>query len=152
MTCRYPFAHTGECGAASAAGIQVGDIILAENNQPTDELSQFYTEIADDQSVVLDIFRSGLSSYVTVQADPSQLPPSSLGVTTELTGGSSEDDDEGYKGMPPVIPPNPKGVEQRNGSTPSGSVLQGDLYRGFHPRLFMFFPFGEGNPPTAKLQ
>ena len=92
-------------GAASAAGIQVGDVILAVNNQPTTGLSQFYEEIAGSQGVVLDIFRDEQSSYTTVQANPSQLPTASLGMSTVLTGGSSEDDDEGYKGKPPVIPP-----------------------------------------------
>jgi len=93
-------------GAASAAGIQVGDVILVANNQPTAELSQFYTAIAGSQSVVLDIFRDDKTSYVTVQAEPSQPPIASLGMTTVLTGGNpNESDDEGYKGMPPVIPP-----------------------------------------------
>ena len=93
-------------GAAGAAGIQAGDIILAANTQPTAELSQLYTAIAGSQSVVLDIFRTGQVSYVPVQADPSQQPTASLGMTTELTAGNpNESDDEGYKGMPPVIPP-----------------------------------------------
>jgi len=92
-------------GAASAGGIQVGDIIVAANNQPTEDLSQFYTAIAGGQSVVLDIFRTGQTSYVTVQGNLSQPPTASLGMNTVLTGNSSEDDDEGYKGMPPVIPP-----------------------------------------------
>jgi len=92
-------------GAASAAGIQVGDIIIAANNQPTEELPEFYTAIAGSQSVVLDIFRNDETSYVSVQADPSQPPVASLGMTTVLTGNPNESDDEGYKGMPPVIPP-----------------------------------------------
>ncbi len=92
-------------GGASAAGIQVGDIVIAANNQPAEELSQLYTAIAGSQNVVLDIFRTGQTSYVLVEADPSMPPSASLGMTTALTGGSSEDDDEGYKGMPPIIPP-----------------------------------------------
>jgi len=93
-------------GSASAAGIQVGDIILVANNQPTEELSQFYTAIAGSQSVVLDILRNDKTSYVTVQTDPSKPPVASLGMTTMLTGENpNESDDEGYKGMPPVIPP-----------------------------------------------
>jgi len=94
-------------GAAGAAGIQAGDIILSANTQPTAELSQFYEAIAGSQSVVLDIFRTGQVSYVPVQADPSQQPTASLGMTTELTAGGNpnQSDDEGYKGMPPLIPP-----------------------------------------------
>jgi len=92
-------------GAAGDAGIQVGDIITAANQQSTEDLPQFYTAIAGSQGVVLDIFRTGQTSYVTIQADPSQPPTASMGMTTVLTGNSSEDDDEGYKGMPPVIPP-----------------------------------------------
>jgi len=93
-------------GGASAAGIQVGDIVIAANNQPTEGLSQLYTAIAGGQSAVLDIFRTGQTSYVLVQADPSKPPAASLGITTVLTAGNpNESDDEGYKGMPPVIPP-----------------------------------------------
>ena len=91
--------------AAGDAGMQVGDIITAVNQQPTEDLTQFYTAIAGSQGVVLDVFRTGQTSYVTVQADPSQPPTASMGMTAVLTGNSSEDDDEGYKGMPPVIPP-----------------------------------------------
>jgi len=94
-------------GAAGAAGIQAGDVIVAVNNQPTAEVSQFYEAIAGSQSVMLDIFRTGQVSYVPVQADPSQQPTASLGMATELTAGGNpnQSDDEGYKGMPPVIPP-----------------------------------------------
>ncbi|MFC1556464.1 PDZ domain-containing protein [candidate division KSB1 bacterium] len=91
--------------AASASGIQVGDIITAANQQPTEDLPQFYAAIAGSQGVVLDIFRAGQTSFITVPADPSQPPTASMGMTAVLTGNSSEDDDEGYKGMPPVIPP-----------------------------------------------
>ena len=94
-------------GAAAAAGIQAGDIILSANSQPTSGPSEFYTAIAGSQGVALDILRGGQTSYVTVQADPSMPPVASLGMTANYlpVGNNNEDDDEGYKGMPPTIPP-----------------------------------------------
>ena len=61
-------------GLAKNAGVLPGDVIVSVNREPTQDLAYFYKAIEDQQSVVLEIYRSGQVVYQQLQVS-SALPP-----------------------------------------------------------------------------
>jgi predicted Fe-Mo cluster-binding NifX family protein/S1-C subfamily serine protease len=61
-------------GLAKSAGIQSGDVITKVNRYPTLTLQAFYRSIEDQPIVVLEIYRSGRLTYVSIQQN-NTLPP-----------------------------------------------------------------------------
>jgi len=61
-------------GLAKNAGLQPGDVIVSVNRESTQDLAYFYKAIEDQQSVVLEIYRSGQVVYQQLQVR-SALPP-----------------------------------------------------------------------------
>jgi len=61
-------------GLAKNAGLQPGDVIVSVNRESTQDLAYFYKAIEDQQSVVLEIYRSGQVVYQQLQVS-SALPP-----------------------------------------------------------------------------
>jgi len=74
-------------GLAKSAGILPGDVIVSVNRRPTRDLASFYEAIENQETLVLEIYRSGQIMYLQVQAS-SALPPLAT-IAGSLTGGSA---------------------------------------------------------------
>ena len=65
-------------GLAKNAGLQPGDVIVSVNREPAQDLAGFYKAIEDQQSVVLEIYRSGQVVYVQVQVRSASPPVATI--------------------------------------------------------------------------
>jgi len=74
-------------GLAKSAGILPGDVIVGVNRRPTQDLASFYEAIENQETLVLEIYRSGQIMYLQVQAS-SALPPLAT-IAGSLTVGSA---------------------------------------------------------------
>ncbi|MBW1794562.1 MAG: PDZ domain-containing protein [Deltaproteobacteria bacterium] len=61
-------------GFAKTAGVLPGDVIVSVNRQPTQDLASFYKAIENQQSVVLQIYRSGQAVYVQLNVSSASPP------------------------------------------------------------------------------
>ena len=65
-------------GLAKNAGLQPGDVIVSVNREPTQDLAYFYKAIEDQQSVVLEIYRSGQVVYVQLEVRSASPPVATI--------------------------------------------------------------------------
>jgi len=61
-------------GFAKTAGVLPGDVIVSVNRQPAEDLASFYKAIENQQSVVLQIYRSGQAVYVQLNVSSASPP------------------------------------------------------------------------------